>query len=156
MYIYMCMYLCKITSTGPVAPTQPLLPLYVPTIENLPSDSMSNPASLPPLIEGYGRKRKKRTSIETNIKLTLEKRFLDVSLTLQFLSLHLWNCCAVYAKFWWLKEKLHPGPCSSQPVDQTSFFIHPSALVLTEWLISVIPPLPLWPHSVYYLHDVLS
>lgn len=43
---------------------------------------MSNPASLPPLIEGYGRKRKKRTSIETNIKLTLEKRFLDVSLTL--------------------------------------------------------------------------
>lgn len=40
---------------------------------------MSNPTSLPPLIEGYGRKRKKRTSIETNIKLTLEKRFLDVS-----------------------------------------------------------------------------
>lgn len=39
---------------------------------------MSNPTTLPPLIEGYGRKRKKRTSIETNIKLTLEKRFLDV------------------------------------------------------------------------------
>jgi class 2 POU domain transcription factor len=40
---------------------------------------MSNAVSLPPLMEGYGRKRKKRTSIETNIKLTLEKRFLDVS-----------------------------------------------------------------------------
>lgn len=40
---------------------------------------MANPATLPPLMEGYGRKRKKRTSIETNIKLTLEKRFLDVS-----------------------------------------------------------------------------
>lgn len=52
--------------------------------ENSPSDSMSNPTSLPPLIEGYGRKRKKRTSIETNIKLTLEKRFLDVSLNDNF------------------------------------------------------------------------
>lgn len=66
----------------------------VTTTENLPSDSMSNPASLPPLIEGYGRKRKKRTSIETNIKLTLEKRFLDVSLTPGVR-----NCCVVYAKF---------------------------------------------------------
>lgn len=27
----------------------------------------------------FGRKRKKRTSIETNIRLTLEKRFQDVS-----------------------------------------------------------------------------
>uniref|UniRef100_W5KJ42 POU domain protein n=1 Tax=Astyanax mexicanus TaxID=7994 RepID=W5KJ42_ASTMX len=44
---------------------------------NSPSDSMANPATLPPLLEGYGRKRKKRTSIETNIKMTLEKRFLD-------------------------------------------------------------------------------
>lgn len=49
------------------------------TIENSPSDAMNSPSSLPPLMEGYGRKRKKRTSIETNIKLTLEKRFLDVS-----------------------------------------------------------------------------
>ena len=48
--------------------------------ENSPSDSMANPATLPPLMEGYGRKRKKRTSIETNIKMTLEKRFLDVSI----------------------------------------------------------------------------
>ncbi|KTF84702.1 hypothetical protein cypCar_00027107 [Cyprinus carpio] len=45
--------------------------------ENSPSDSMTSPTTLPPLMEGYGRKRKKRTSIETNIKLTLEKRFLD-------------------------------------------------------------------------------
>ncbi|XP_075878590.1 POU domain, class 2, transcription factor 3 isoform X2 [Nelusetta ayraudi] len=56
---------------------KPLLEKWLSDAENLPSDSMSNPASLPPLIEGYGRKRKKRTSIETNIKLTLEKRFLD-------------------------------------------------------------------------------
>ena len=39
---------------------------------------MSNQPTLPQLMEGYGRKRKKRTSIETNIKLTLEKRFGDV------------------------------------------------------------------------------
>lgn len=57
---------------------------FVFTLENAPSDSMSNPTSLPPLMEGYGRKRKKRTSIETNIKLTLEKRFLDVSLSIDF------------------------------------------------------------------------
>ena len=53
--------------------------VFVFTLENSPSDSINNPTSLPPMIEGYGRKRKKRTSIETNIKLTLEKRFLDVS-----------------------------------------------------------------------------
>ncbi len=41
---------------------------------------MTNVSTLPPLIEGYGRKRKKRTSIETTIKLTLEKRFMNVSL----------------------------------------------------------------------------
>lgn len=46
--------------------------------ENSPSDSMTSSSSLPPLMEGYGRKRKKRTSIETNIKMTLEKRFHDV------------------------------------------------------------------------------
>ncbi|XP_068600743.1 POU domain, class 2, transcription factor 3 [Brachionichthys hirsutus] len=56
---------------------KPLLEKWLSDAENSPSDSMTNPASLPPLIEGYGRKRKKRTSIETNIKLTLEKRFLD-------------------------------------------------------------------------------
>lgn len=77
----------------------------VPILENLPSDSMSNPASLPPLIEGYGRKRKKRTSIETNIKLTLEKRFLDVSLTTCPLYVCLWDCCVVFAKFCWRKNK---------------------------------------------------
>ncbi|XP_030009093.1 POU domain, class 2, transcription factor 3 [Sphaeramia orbicularis] len=56
---------------------KPLLEKWLSDAENSPSDSMNNPASLAPLIEGYGRKRKKRTSIETNIKLTLEKRFLD-------------------------------------------------------------------------------
>lgn len=49
------------------------------SLETSPPDSMNNPTSLPPLMEGYGRKRKKRTSIETNIKMTLEKRFMDVS-----------------------------------------------------------------------------
>ncbi|XP_029304245.1 POU domain, class 2, transcription factor 3-like [Cottoperca gobio] len=56
---------------------KPLLEKWLSDAENSPSDSMSTSTSLPPLIEGYGRKRKKRTSIETNIKLTLEKRFLD-------------------------------------------------------------------------------
>ncbi|XP_037324036.2 POU domain, class 2, transcription factor 3 [Pungitius pungitius] len=56
---------------------KPLLEKWLSDAENSPPDSMSNAASLPPLIEGYGRKRKKRTSIETNIKQTLEKRFLD-------------------------------------------------------------------------------
>ncbi|KAM6983974.1 POU domain, class 2, transcription factor 3 isoform 1-T1 [Tautogolabrus adspersus] len=56
---------------------KPLLEKWLSDAENSPSDSMSNTTSLPPLIEGYGRKRKKRTSIETNIKMTLEKRFHD-------------------------------------------------------------------------------
>ncbi|XP_051257790.1 POU domain, class 2, transcription factor 3 isoform X3 [Dicentrarchus labrax] len=56
---------------------KPLLEKWLSDAENSPSDPMSNPTSLPPLIEGYGRKRKKRTSIETNIKMTLEKRFHD-------------------------------------------------------------------------------
>ncbi|XP_054481166.1 POU domain, class 2, transcription factor 3 [Anoplopoma fimbria] len=56
---------------------KPLLEKWLSDAENSPPDAMNNPTSLPPLIEGYGRKRKKRTSIETNIKLTLEKRFHD-------------------------------------------------------------------------------
>ncbi|XP_042612912.1 POU domain, class 2, transcription factor 3 isoform X2 [Cyprinus carpio] len=56
---------------------KPLLEKWLSDAENSPSDSMTSPTTLPPLMEGYGRKRKKRTSIETNIKLTLEKRFLD-------------------------------------------------------------------------------
>ncbi|KAK0148783.1 POU domain, class 2, transcription factor 3 [Merluccius polli] len=56
---------------------KPLLEKWLSDAENSPTDSMSSTTSLPPMIEGYGRKRKKRTSIETNIKLTLEKRFLD-------------------------------------------------------------------------------
>ncbi|XP_047235410.1 POU domain, class 2, transcription factor 3 [Girardinichthys multiradiatus] len=56
---------------------KPLLEKWLSDAENSPSDSMSTSTTLPPLMDGYGRKRKKRTSIETNIKLTLEKRFLD-------------------------------------------------------------------------------
>ncbi|XP_030602764.1 POU domain, class 2, transcription factor 3 isoform X2 [Archocentrus centrarchus] len=56
---------------------KPLLEKWLSDAESSPSDSMSNPTALPTLMEGYGRKRKKRTSIETNIKMTLEKRFLD-------------------------------------------------------------------------------
>ncbi|KAM9728959.1 POU domain, class 2, transcription factor 3 isoform 2-T2 [Menidia menidia] len=55
---------------------KPLLEKWLSDAENSPSDSMSSSTSMP-LLEGYGRKRKKRTSIETNIKLTLEKRFHD-------------------------------------------------------------------------------
>ncbi|XP_040038319.2 POU domain, class 2, transcription factor 3 isoform X1 [Gasterosteus aculeatus] len=58
---------------------KPLLEKWLSDAENSPPDSMSNATALPPLVEGYGRKRKKRTSIETNIKLTLEKRFHDNS-----------------------------------------------------------------------------
>lgn len=48
--------------------------------ESSPSDPSANtPSSYPTLSEVFGRKRKKRTSIETNIRLTLEKRFQDVS-----------------------------------------------------------------------------
>ncbi|KPP70936.1 hypothetical protein Z043_110194 [Scleropages formosus] len=56
---------------------KPLLEKWLSDAENSPSDAMASATTLPPPIEGYGRKRKKRTSIETNIKLTLEKRFLD-------------------------------------------------------------------------------
>ncbi|XP_031428655.1 POU domain, class 2, transcription factor 3 [Clupea harengus] len=56
---------------------KPLLEKWLSDAENSPADTMSNQPTLPQLMEGYGRKRKKRTSIETNIKLTLEKRFGD-------------------------------------------------------------------------------
>nr|AAI16524.1 Zgc:136377 [Danio rerio]AAI65558.1 Zgc:136377 protein [Danio rerio] len=56
---------------------KPLLEKWLSDAENSPSDTKTNTTTLPPLMEGYGRQRKKRTSIETNIKLTLEKRFLD-------------------------------------------------------------------------------
>lgn len=51
--------------------------------ENLSSDSaLSSPSSLnsPGLVtEGLNRRRKKRTSIETNIRVALEKSFSEVS-----------------------------------------------------------------------------
>ncbi|XP_042088928.1 POU domain, class 2, transcription factor 3 isoform X3 [Ovis aries] len=59
---------------------KPLLEKWLNDAESSPSDpSMSTPNSYPALSEVFGRKRKKRTSIETNIRLTLEKRFQDVS-----------------------------------------------------------------------------
>ncbi|XP_021093421.1 POU domain, class 2, transcription factor 3 isoform X2 [Heterocephalus glaber] len=57
---------------------KPLLEKWLNDAESSPSDpSVSAPSSYPTLNEVFGRKRKKRTSIETNIRLTLEKRFQD-------------------------------------------------------------------------------
>ncbi|KAF6105585.1 POU class 2 homeobox 3 [Phyllostomus discolor] len=57
---------------------KPLLEKWLSDAESSPSDpSVSTPSSYPTLNEVFGRKRKKRTSIETNIRLTLEKRFQD-------------------------------------------------------------------------------
>ncbi|EGW09535.1 POU domain, class 2, transcription factor 3 [Cricetulus griseus] len=59
---------------------KPLLEKWLNDAESSPSDPSANaPSSYPTLSEVFGRKRKKRTSIETNIRLTLEKRFQDVS-----------------------------------------------------------------------------
>uniref|UniRef100_A0A452VG52 POU domain protein n=2 Tax=Ursus maritimus TaxID=29073 RepID=A0A452VG52_URSMA len=57
---------------------KPLLEKWLHDAETSPSEpSMNTPSSFPTLSEVFGRKRKKRTSIETNIRLTLEKRFQD-------------------------------------------------------------------------------
>ncbi|XP_033263207.1 POU domain, class 2, transcription factor 3 isoform X8 [Orcinus orca] len=57
---------------------KPLLEKWLNDAESSPSDpSVSTPSSYPTLSEVFGRKRKKRTSIETSIRLTLEKRFQD-------------------------------------------------------------------------------
>ncbi|KAJ8347567.1 hypothetical protein SKAU_G00261560 [Synaphobranchus kaupii] len=56
---------------------KPLLEKWLSDAENSPSDTMTSATPISTLMEGYGRKRKKRTSIETNIRLTLEKRFMD-------------------------------------------------------------------------------
>ncbi|XP_023987093.1 POU domain, class 2, transcription factor 3 isoform X2 [Physeter macrocephalus] len=57
---------------------KPLLEKWLNDAESSPSDpSVSTPSSYPTLCEVFGRKRKKRTSIETSIRLTLEKRFQD-------------------------------------------------------------------------------
>ncbi|ELW65833.1 POU domain, class 2, transcription factor 3, partial [Tupaia chinensis] len=57
---------------------KPLLEKWLNDAESSPSDpSASTANSYPTLSEVFGRKRKKRTSIETNIRLTLEKRFQD-------------------------------------------------------------------------------
>ncbi|RLV91890.1 hypothetical protein DV515_00013987, partial [Chloebia gouldiae] len=55
-----------------------LKPLLEKWLKSAPLDSsMSTPNSYPSVNEMFGRKRKKRTSIETNIRSTLEKRFQD-------------------------------------------------------------------------------
>ncbi|XP_069744590.1 POU domain, class 2, transcription factor 1b isoform X4 [Narcine bancroftii] len=60
---------------------KPLLEKWLNDAENLSVDSaLSNPSSLasPGLgIEGLSRRRKKRTSIETNVRVALEKSFLE-------------------------------------------------------------------------------
>ncbi|XP_054581340.1 POU domain, class 2, transcription factor 3 isoform X3 [Eptesicus fuscus] len=57
---------------------KPLLEKWLSDAESSPADpSVSTPSAYPALTEVFGRKRKKRTSIETNIRLTLEKRFQD-------------------------------------------------------------------------------
>ncbi|XP_073513949.1 POU domain, class 2, transcription factor 3 isoform X2 [Phyllobates terribilis] len=57
---------------------KPLLEKWLSDAESAPSDSAMTPnTTYPQLSEMFGRKRKKRTSIETNIRLTLEKRFQD-------------------------------------------------------------------------------
>lgn len=49
-------------------------------IENMTSESVvSSPSDLSPgICEGINRRRKKRTSIDTNIRIALEKSFLEV------------------------------------------------------------------------------
>lgn len=55
-----------------------------------PDSALSSPSALnsPGLgVEGLNRRRKKRTSIETNIRVALEKSFLEVSDPVALLSL---------------------------------------------------------------------
>ncbi|XP_035249068.1 POU domain, class 2, transcription factor 1b isoform X9 [Anguilla anguilla] len=60
---------------------KPLLEKWLNDAENLTSDqAMTSPSSLgssPLGLEGLNRRRKKRTSIETNIRVALEKSFLE-------------------------------------------------------------------------------
>ncbi|XP_074078009.1 POU domain, class 2, transcription factor 1 isoform X5 [Macrotis lagotis] len=61
---------------------KPLLEKWLNDAENLSSDSgLSSPSALDSPgqgIEGLNRRRKKRTSIETNIRVALEKSFLEI------------------------------------------------------------------------------
>ncbi|KAG9348832.1 hypothetical protein JZ751_029149 [Albula glossodonta] len=58
---------------------KPLLEKWLGDAENLTSDhALSSPSALgSPGMEGMNRRRKKRTSIETNIRVALEKSFLE-------------------------------------------------------------------------------
>ncbi|CAL9685100.1 unnamed protein product [Knipowitschia caucasica] len=102
---------------------KPLLEKWLSDAENLPSESLSAPSPLPPLMEGYGRKRKKRTSIETNVRQSLDNRFREnpkpnseeISLISEQLSMEkevvrVWFCNRRQ------KEKRIYSPTSSLPV----------------------------------------
>ncbi|XP_069470442.1 POU domain, class 2, transcription factor 3 isoform X2 [Ambystoma mexicanum] len=56
---------------------KPLLEKWLSDAECAPAESAVNTPATYTLGEVFGRKRKKRTSIETNIRMTLEKRFSD-------------------------------------------------------------------------------
>uniref|UniRef100_A0A3B1K9C1 POU domain protein n=1 Tax=Astyanax mexicanus TaxID=7994 RepID=A0A3B1K9C1_ASTMX len=60
---------------------KPLLEKWLNDAENITSDSaVASPSDLSPgLCEGLNRRRKKRTSIDTNIRVALEKSFLEQS-----------------------------------------------------------------------------
>ncbi|XP_035390944.1 POU domain, class 2, transcription factor 1a isoform X3 [Electrophorus electricus] len=59
---------------------KPLLEKWLNDAENMTDTAVSSPSDLSPgLCEGMNRRRKKRTSIEPNIRLALEKSFLEQS-----------------------------------------------------------------------------
>ncbi|KAM9449250.1 POU domain, class 2, transcription factor 1-like isoform 7-T8 [Salvelinus alpinus] len=82
---------------------KPLLEKWLNDADNLSSDqALSSPSALgsPGLgMEGLNRRRKKRTSIETNIRLALEKRFLEVS-DISYSRLSLRNCPILKGNPW--------------------------------------------------------
>lgn len=65
----------------PVFTSPPFLCVGAVCAETLTDQALSSPSALgsPGMgIEGINRRRKKRTSIETNIRVALEKSFLEV------------------------------------------------------------------------------
>lgn len=89
--------------------------------ENLSSDSaVSSPSALNSSgqgVEGLNRRRKKRTSIETNIRAALEKSFLEVSKGLLFMcvgcrSFRLWKTglpTSAFVNTYNIVEKMRQG-----------------------------------------------
>ncbi|XP_029435077.1 POU domain, class 2, transcription factor 1 isoform X2 [Rhinatrema bivittatum] len=123
---------------------KPLLEKWLNDAENLSSDSaLSSPSSLnsPGLgVEGLNRRRKKRTSIETNIRVALEKSFLEnqkpTSEEITMIADQL-NMEKEVIRVWFCnrrqKEKrINPpssGGSSSSPIK--AIFSNPTALVAT-------------------------